>query len=58
MGTLEEFPPWKARAAIMAFAPRAGGDVYKIVDATFKRNGCGENMKLDDYLREVKARNL
>ena len=24
MGTLEEFPPWKARAAIMAFAPRAG----------------------------------
>ena len=33
-------------------------DVYKIVDATFKRNGCGENMKLDDYLREVKARNL
>lgn len=33
-------------------------DVMKIVKATFARNGCGELMALDDYLREVKARGL
>lgn len=34
------------------------GDVMKIVDATFERNGCGEFMSVDDYLREAKSRGL
>lgn len=33
-------------------------DVAKIVDATFKRNGCTEFMSLDDYMNEIKQRQL
>jgi Ca2+-binding EF-hand superfamily protein len=33
-------------------------DVMKIVKSTFARNGCGEFMGLDDYLKEVKVRGL
>jgi Ca2+-binding EF-hand superfamily protein len=34
------------------------GDVMKVVKSTFVRNGCGEFMSVEDYLREMKARGL
>ena len=33
-------------------------DINKIVDATFERNGCGQFMDLQAYLKEVQSRHL
>ena len=33
-------------------------DILKIVDATFKRNGCGQQMDFNAYMKEVRERKL